>query len=143
MKPTLIRATPLLLILSPAAHAATETPSVAGSLLQMLLGLAVVLGALYGALRLLRKVQGNRQAGAGSVTVISATAVGPRERVVLVSVADKVLVLGVAPGRVNMLHTLDAEALPATPPPAPMAPLPISDFAARLKAKIEGVRRGR
>jgi flagellar protein FliO/FliZ len=143
VKPNLFRATPFLLILSPAAHAASEAPSVAGSLFQMLLGLAVVLGALYGALRLLRKVQGSRQTGASSVRVISATAVGQRERIVLVSVADKVLVLGVAPGRVNMLHTLDADALPAALPSAPTAPLPINDFAARLKAKIEGIRRAR
>ena len=41
--------------------------------------------------------------------------VGPRERVVLVEVADRILVLGVAPGRVNTLHTLDAGDIPRDP----------------------------
>ena len=41
-------------------------------------------------------------------------AVGARERVVLVQAADKVLVLGVAPGRVNTLHVLDQTALDET-----------------------------
>jgi hypothetical protein len=51
-----------------------------------------------------------------------AAAVGPRERVVLVEVADRILVLGVAPGRVNTLHTLDAADLPGIPMEA--APFP-------------------
>lgn len=108
----------------------------------MLFGLAVVLAALFGALHLLRRVQGSRPGLAGNLKVLSATAVGPRERVVLVSVADKVLVLGVAPGRINALHTLDAADLPAAPEAA--APtLPTVDFAARLKQLLEGKRNAR
>ncbi|MGC3965369.1 MAG: flagellar biosynthetic protein FliO [Rhodocyclaceae bacterium] len=143
MKPILLRAAPVaFLALSPVARAADGSLSAAGSLLQMLFGLAVVLAALFGALRLLRRVQGSRPGLAGNLKVLSATAVGPRERVVLVSVADKVLVLGVAPGHINALHTLDAADLPAAPEAA--APtLPSADFAARLKQLLEGKRNAR
>lgn len=45
----------------------------------------------------------------GAVKVVGSTAVGPRERVVLVEVEGTRLVLGVGGGNVRLLHTLPAE----------------------------------
>mgnify|MGYP000383068744 CR=1 FL=1 len=50
------------------------------------------------------------QLGSGtgqSMRVVSAISVGTRERVVLVQVGEQQLVLGVAPGRVNLLQQID------------------------------------
>jgi len=110
-------------------------PSTAGSIVQMLVGLAIVLAALFGVLFLLRRLQVGKNNLVAGLRVIGATSVGPRERVVLLSVADKVLVLGVTSERINALHTLNREDLPtdavATSTPA------AGDFAARLRQFME------
>ena len=43
----------------------------------------------------------------GSLRVLGGISMGARERVVLVQVGDTQLLLGVAPGRINMLHQLE------------------------------------
>ncbi|MDQ8022544.1 MAG: flagellar biosynthetic protein FliO [Moraxellaceae bacterium] len=109
-------------------------PSAGSSFMQMIFGLAVVLACLYGALLFLRKLQQKAGHGTQGLKVLGATAVGPRERVVMVSVGKQVLVLGVAPGRISALHTLAADELPEAPAPG----VPVAgDFANRLKAFME------
>lgn len=123
---------PLVLLASPEARAA-ESTDLAGSLGQMVLGLGVVLGLLLGTLWLLKRIAAPR-GSASHLRILGATPVGPRERVVLVEVAGRVLVLGVAPGRINTLHTLESQDLPpalAGTPPAP------GDFQARLRQLLE------
>lgn len=126
-------------LLSAPASAQTSMPSATGSLLQMLFGLGITLALLFGALMLLKRLQGARASQPGALRVISATSVGPRERVVLVAVGKQVLVVGVAPGRVNALHTLSIDDLP-TPPESGPLPIPGGDFARRLKQVVERYR---
>jgi flagellar protein FliO/FliZ len=76
------------------------------SLLQVLFALALVLGAVAGAAWLLRRFSPGQNLVAGTLRVVGGVAVGPKERVVLVDVGDVWLVVGVAPGQVNALHTL-------------------------------------
>ena len=97
-----------------------------GSVLQMFGGLAVVLALLIGGLYLLKKIQ-TRQGAAGLLRVIGATAVGARERVVLVEIAGTWLVVGVAPGHVNLLHSLPKQTVPEN------ADSTTPDFAMRLR----------
>ncbi|QID19737.1 flagellar biosynthetic protein FliO [Nitrogeniibacter mangrovi] len=106
----------------------------------MLLGLLVVVAVLVACLWLLKRISAPR-GGARGLRVLGATPVGQRERVVLVEVADKVLVLGVAPGRVNTLHTLDPSQLPGLQ--APAGPTPeTGGFAGRLKQMMEARKHG-
>lgn len=123
------------MLMSAPALAAEPLPSAGGSLVQMLLGLGATLALLFGGLYLLKRLQGARPGQPGALRVLSATAVGPREKVVLVAVGNQVLVLGVAPGRVSALHTLDAADLPAAPVATPMPGA--GEFAARLKQMLE------
>lgn len=126
----------LLLLTAPAIAADGGAFDATGSVVQMLLGLGLVIGLLYASLHVLRRIGGGNAHGAALLKVRGATAVGPRERVVLVEVGDKILVLGVAPGRVNTLHTLDAVDLPA--PGSGNSPLPGSkDFQTWLKQTLE------
>lgn len=76
------------------------------SLLQVLLGLGLVLGAIAATAWLLRRFSPGQVAASGNLRVVGGVAVGPKERVVLVDVGDTRLVLGVAPGRVNTLHQM-------------------------------------
>jgi len=93
----------------------TAVSSGAGSMAQATLALALVLAAVFAAawgLRRLRKFSGN---GGGGIEVISQAALGAKERAVLLRVAGSHVLVGVAPGRVNLLHVLSADAVVAVP----------------------------
>ena len=89
-----------------AAAAAESGASGYGGMLQVILGLGLVLGAIAGCAWLLRRFGGLQANGAGAIKVIGGSQVGQRERVVLVEVADTWLVIGVAPGHVTALHSM-------------------------------------
>jgi len=67
------------------------------------MALALVLALIYGAAWLLRRVKTFNGITKNSMNVVEAISVGPKERVVLVRVKDQQVLLGVSPGRVNML----------------------------------------
>lgn len=100
-------ATPLLLLaVAEASAQATQAAPAAdlgGSFWQLFTGLAVVLALVVGSLWVLKKLVAPRGDGAGLLRVVAGTAVGTRERVVIVEVGTTWLVLGVAPGRVSAL----------------------------------------
>jgi flagellar protein FliO/FliZ len=109
----LVRTSALTLIFLASAHAHAQAPDpvppdLGSSLMQLVGGLIIVVGLLLGTLWLIKRLSGPRGAASG-LKVLGAAAVGTRERVVLVELADKVLVLGVTQNSVNTLHTLDAE----------------------------------
>lgn len=86
---------------------APAEPVGAASLLQVVLALMLVLGLIVGMAWLMRRMGGLTQVGGGVVRVLGGVPVGQRERVVLIQVGGKQLLLGVAPGRVQTLHVLD------------------------------------
>jgi len=103
----MMRALLLLPLSVPASALAAETPvTSAGSLLQVLLGLVVVLALMAGAAWMMRRMGVGGMQSNSVAKVIGGVAVGTRERVVVVEVADQWIVVGVAPGRVNALQTM-------------------------------------
>ena len=92
--------------LAETALTATTTGVSAGSVVQMLLGLVLVLAMVVGAAWLLKRFVVLSGTGTGPIRVIAGASVGPRERVVLVEVGETRLLLGVAAGQVNTLHTM-------------------------------------
>jgi flagellar protein FliO/FliZ len=110
--------TSLLLVLAglsaPLTGLAAEQPGTAvpsspvspGGMLQVLLGLIAVLGAVVATAWLLRRFTPGYSAMGGMLKVIGGMSVGPKERVVLVEIGDTWLLLGVAPGQVNALHSM-------------------------------------
>jgi flagellar protein FliO/FliZ len=84
----------------------TATGVSGGSVAQMLLGLVMVLAMVGVAAWLLKRFVALRGTGSGPIRVIAGAAVGPRERVVLVEVGETWLLVGVAAGQVNTLHTM-------------------------------------
>lgn len=99
---------------------------------QVLLSLGFIVALLLFALWLLKRLsqpQGSAGRPGSFARVISATALGQRERVVIVEVADTWLVLGVANGQISKLHELPRQT--AADPAA--NPAGMQDFASRLK----------
>jgi flagellar protein FliO/FliZ len=62
---------------------------------------------------ILKRINLPQQGAGNALKVISGVAVGQRERIVLVEVNDTWLVVGVAPGQVNALHTMPKGFLPS------------------------------
>lgn len=96
----------LLLVPAPALAASSSALAASG---QMLLSLLLVLALLGGIFVLLRRLQ-VRPGASGGLRSLAALSVGTRERVVLLEVAGRQLLVGVAPGRVQTLLVLDAPA---------------------------------
>lgn len=113
-----------------AAAQATRTPELGATLLQMLLGLGVVLLLLFASLYLLKRLTAPRGGAAGLLRVVAGTAVGTRERVVVLEVGDTWLVLGVTPGSVTALTQLPRSNVPA-------AAMPGKDFGGWLKQVMD------
>jgi flagellar protein FliO/FliZ len=86
--------------------APAPSPVTDGGMLQVMLGLGLVLAIMAGCAWLLRRLGGMPRGGAGAIKVIGGSAVGQRERVVLIEVNDTWLLVGVAPGHVTALHSM-------------------------------------
>ena len=127
------RVLPILLsgiALSGVAHAASTAafaaptqftaPSAGFGVMRMVLALLLVLGAVYAAAALLRRLRVRGPAGTAELQVVSQVALGARERAVLLRAGSQQLLVGVAPGSVRLLCTLAEPAtLHGEPAPAP------------------------
>lgn len=105
----------ILLLIAPAARAQAALPETGSSVLQMIMGLAVVVGMIIGTLWLLKRLGMPRGPSSGLMRVVAGTAVGPRERVVILEIGTTWLVLGVAPGEVSMLAEVPRLEVPTSP----------------------------
>ncbi len=92
-----------------------------GSILQVIVSLLFVLGAIVLVAWILKRINLPQNAAGSALKVISGVAVGQRERIVLVEVNDIWLVVGVAPGQVTALHTMPKNVLPTTESTTPEA----------------------
>lgn len=106
--------TALLLVLPGMASAAQPSPiglsgevMDGGFMLQFLAGLAIVILCIVGLAWLLKRAGGLQASARGAVRIIDGVALSTRERLVLVQVGDRQVLLGVAPGRVSAVHVLD------------------------------------
>jgi len=107
---------PLALAADAARPAYVPPPTAAvssGSVLQVILSLLLVLAAVVVVAWILKRINLPQQGAGNALKVISGVAVGQRERIVLVEVNDTWLVVGVAPGQVNALHTMPKGTLPS------------------------------
>ena len=129
------------LAMSP-AHAQTVTTTTAlvtgptsatAGMLQGLVGLVIVVGLIYAAAWMLKRV-GPRARSSGIVQVLGGASVGPREKVVVVRFGGETLLLGVASGHVSLLHT----AVDGVTAPTDEATAPTPRFIDRLRAARSG-----
>ena len=100
----------IFLVLPSLAWAAAEpvapSSSTFGSLIQVVLALLLVLGAIAASAWLLRRFGPTQVGTGGALRVLGGVMVGQRERLMLVEVGDTWLIVGVAPGSVTAVHSM-------------------------------------
>ena len=80
-----------------------------GHLLQTTLGLLFVVVLLLALVWLLKRMGiGNQQRRGGFYKVLASSALGPREKIVLIEISDTWLVLGMTSSSINTLHSMPA-----------------------------------
>lgn len=80
-----------------------------GHLLQTTLGLLFVVVLLLALVWLLKRMGiGNQQRRGGFYKVLASSALGPREKIVLIEIGDTWLVLGMTSSSINTLHSMPA-----------------------------------
>lgn len=98
------------LLISSAIAAETTSSEISSSVyLQAFLSLIFILGILFFATWILRKVSGGKGFGNQKIKVIGGVALSPREKIVLLQISDECLVIGVVPGQIRTLHKLPLE----------------------------------
>jgi flagellar protein FliO/FliZ len=96
---------PVAALAEPAAQGAPGVS--AGMMLQTAMGLALILGLLFLAAYLLRRLNGGRGFGGnGPLRVVGGLMISTRERIVVVEAGDTWLVIGIGPGQIRTLHTM-------------------------------------
>lgn len=115
-----------------AATNISRSPVGAGSVLQMVAGLALVVILIFALAWAVRRFGNVNVNARGALRVVGALSMGARERVVLIEAGDKQILLGVAPGRVQTLHVLDEPIRPQT------GTNPAGGFSDRLRAAMGG-----
>lgn len=104
-----------LLIGLPAAMAETventtpTDPLSIGNMLNMLFGLVFVIAMIFALAWIVKRMGGIQLQNNQRLRLLGGLSLGARERVVLVQVDNKKLVLGVAPGHVRTLHVMEGE----------------------------------
>ena len=75
----------------------------------MIFGLVIVIALIYGLSWVLKKYGNLPGANQIDMKVLGGVSLGTRERAVLIQVEGKKILVGVAPGRVNLLHQFDSK----------------------------------
>ncbi|MDO9366406.1 MAG: flagellar biosynthetic protein FliO [Methylotenera sp.] len=92
---------------SPLLAAEAISPSPTGGILKMLFGLVLVLAVMALVTWALKRMMPGIGGQQSAVRIVGGVSVGSRERIVVLEVAGRWLVVGVAPGRVNAIANLD------------------------------------
>ena len=107
----------LLLLWFPGGEAmsATDIPKqtartiASGDIAAWSIGLLIVLSVFFLCVWGIRKLSGLTVSGAEKMRVVGGLSLGMREKIILLQVGKKQLVLGITPGRIETLHVLEGD----------------------------------
>jgi flagellar protein FliO/FliZ len=99
------------LLLSPitAASAAPMDAIGGGKITETLIGLSVVLLLIFALARVLQKLTGSSQGSDHAMRIVGSMSLGAKEKVLLLHVEDKHILVGVTPQAISSLHVFDEE----------------------------------
>lgn len=101
-----------------------------GAMVEMLLWLGVVVAFILVCAWAYRRLSGGMMHTVGAIKVRSVISVGNRERIALIEVGDKQLLVGVCPTQINTLHVFDESVL------LPQGDAGSSAFASKLQSLL-------
>ena len=115
----------------------TPPPTVtSSSIVQIIFSLLLVLAAIVIVAWLLKRINVTQHKSGNLLKVLGGVAIGQRERIVLVEVNDTWLVVGVGPGQIRTLHTLEKQEAQKTENSSQGATHPENKFAKLLSSVI-------
>ena len=114
-----------------------------GSIVQIIFSLLLVLAAIVLVAWLLKRMNVAQQGQGNLLKVLGGTSIGQRERIVLVEVKDTWMVVGVGPGQIRTLHTLDRPEGIAQQPSDNSSPAEKNRFAAILNNALGQLANGK
>jgi flagellar protein FliO/FliZ len=102
---------PVCLAVSPVANDAKYPVRAvsSGDMLHWVGALLIVLAIFFLCIWGIRKLGGITVSGADKMRIVGGLSLGMREKVVLLQVGKKQLILGVTPGRIDALHVLEGD----------------------------------
>ena len=98
---------------------------------QMVLGLGMVLAVIFALAWLAKRFNVNGTGTGAGMRVVGALALGPKEKLLLVEVDGKRLLLGVTAQQISLLQTSDATSLPESAEQQP------GEFASKIQALLK------
>lgn len=108
-------------------------PMETGSLLDISGGLIAVVFAILLLGTIYAKIQGVGRGSKGIINVVATQAIGPKEKIAIVEVAEKQLLIGMTTTTVQTLHVFDERVAKAPEPKTP--------FAERLRETMRGLQK--
>ena len=119
-----------LCLAMPALAKPAAVPVGPADVLNLGTGLILVIGAILLCGWLYARTQKLRGANSDLIRIVASQPLGTKERVVLLQVADKQLLVGMTSSQVQTLHVFDE--------PVAVAETPTGGFAERLRAAVKG-----
>lgn len=115
--------------------AAATVPVGSSDVLSVLGGLLSVIAAIFLVGYLYSRMKGPRIGGDSVINIVASQGLGPKERIVLVEIADTQLLVGMTATQVQTLHVFDEPVVRATESTNDIS------FSARLKHALGGGRK--
>jgi flagellar protein FliO/FliZ len=93
------------------AKAATSQGVSTSQYANLFLGLVAIIGFIFLVAWLLRRVGGVSTASASAMKIVAGLSLGSRDRVVLLQVGEKQILVGASPGNISLIHAFDEPAI--------------------------------
>lgn len=90
---------------------AVTSPVTSSTVIEMVFYLMLVVAVIFFCAWLFRRMGGMGVGAAGLIKILTAISLGSRDRIVLIQVGDKQMLLGISPGRINTLHVFDGDVM--------------------------------
>ena len=118
------------------------SPIGSSSIMDVLLGLAFIIILIFFLAWLFKKFGSGSLGLGGLIKVIAAMSLGGRDRIALISVGDKQMLLGISPGRIATLHVFDepVDLDGSNQKPLNMPKGSSQEFASKLQGLLSGSR---
>ena len=112
-----------------ASAAAASAPDTLLTMLTLGVGLLAVIAIIFGCAWIVRRMSGMTGGNTRAMKVVSVMPMGTRERIALIDVGGKQILVGVTPQTIRTLHVFDE---PVVTPSEPVS----GDFARKLQGMI-------